>query len=164
MPDNPISDMTAIERALVALRRSQQRRNLARSAESRGERADDERLPDAVLELLDAVESAADRGASLTVTDAAAALGVDQPRSSRLAGQALDAGLLRREADQSDGRRSLLVLTDAGRAALARVHDVRHRAIARAIAHWPAEDQDAFARLLPRFVQDFAALSERERT
>ncbi|WP_143569083.1 hypothetical protein [Streptomyces acidiscabies] len=41
-----------------------------------------ERLPDAVLELLDAVESAADRGESLTVTDAATALGVDQPSSS----------------------------------------------------------------------------------
>lgn len=164
MPDNPISDMTPIERALVALRRSQQRRNLARPAERRGEKKENERLPDAVLELLDAVESAADRGESLTVTDAATALGVDQPRSSRLAAQALDAGLLRREADQSDGRRSLLALTAAGRAALARVHDVRHRAIAEAIAHWPVEDRDAFARLLPRFVRDFAALTERDRT
>ncbi|MEU5852467.1 MarR family winged helix-turn-helix transcriptional regulator [Saccharopolyspora shandongensis] len=109
----------------------------------------------AVFELLDAVESAEDRGGALTVTDAAAVLGVDQPRSSRLAAQALNAGLLRREADQHDGRRSLLALTGEGREVLAKIRDFRHRVIAEATPDWAGEDRAALARLLTRFVQDF---------
>jgi DNA-binding MarR family transcriptional regulator len=93
------------------------------------------------------------------VTESAAALGVDQPRASRLAAQAVEAGLLRRAADQADGRRSLLILTDRGRAALAQVRAFRAGAVAAATAGWTARDRDDLARLLTRFVADFARVT-----
>ncbi|GAA0939269.1 MarR family winged helix-turn-helix transcriptional regulator [Nonomuraea longicatena] len=151
------SDVAEIEAAVVGIRRSQRRRTLARLSGRRGEPAGQRAgLPDAVYELLDVIEAAEANGDALTVTDAAAVLDVDQPRSSRLAGQALQAGLLRREADQFDGRRSLLALTADGRAALTRIRDFRRSVIAEATAEWPEEDLAAFARLLNRFVRDFA--------
>ncbi|WP_460392790.1 MarR family transcriptional regulator [Actinophytocola sediminis] len=156
MPDKRTGrDVAAIEAAVVALRRSQTRRALARLAERRAERH--ETLPEAVFELLDALAAAADRREQLTVTLAAAALGVDQPRASRLAAQALAAGLARRESDQADGRRSVLALTAEGRAAIARIGAFRQRVIAEATEAWSTEDRAALAELLTRFVHDFAA-------
>lgn len=159
---NPDPAVVEIEAAVVALRRSYRSRALARLSERRGERtgrhAD---LPDAVFELLDAIDWAAARGEPLTVTRAAAVLRVDQPRSSRLVAQALNAGLLRRQADQHDGRRSYLVLTREGHDALACIRDFRRRVIAEATAHWTDEDRAALARLLARFVHDFTALTAR---
>ncbi|MGP3975908.1 MarR family winged helix-turn-helix transcriptional regulator [Streptomyces sp. 8N114] len=148
--------MADIETAVVALRRSRQRRALARLAERHGEHTG---LPDAVFELLDAVEAAEGQGSAMTVTEVAALLGVDQPRSSRLASQALQAGLLRREADQHDGRRSLLTLTPEGRDVLTRIRTFRREVIAEATAGWTAEDRAALAHLLTRFVRDFSAIT-----
>ena len=74
-----------VERALTGLRRAQKRRALARLSERRGERTGPyAALPDAVFELLDAVEAAC---IAPTVTEAAGELAVDQPRASRLAAQ-----------------------------------------------------------------------------
>jgi DNA-binding MarR family transcriptional regulator len=154
------AQVAAIEAAVVALRRSQKRRALARLARRDGERSDGRAgLPDAAYELLDVLAAAAERGEQLTVTEAAAHLDVDQPRASRLAGLALDANLIRREADQHDGRRSLLVLTAAGDDALAHIHDFRRRTIAEATKGWSDADRGALARLLPRLVDDFTALT-----
>lgn len=148
-------DVADIESAVVALRRSRQRRALARLAERRGERTGPHAgLPDTVFELLDAVAAAA---TAPTVTEAAAVLGVDQPRASRLAAQAVHAGLLRRESDQYDGRRSLLVLTAEGRDVLAGIEDFRRRIVAEATAAWSPEDRATLARLITRFAADFDA-------
>ena len=145
-----------IEAAVVALRRAQKRRALARLSRGAGGHAG---LPDAVYELLDVLAAAAEGGESLTVTEVAAQLDVDQPRASRLAALALEAALIRRAADQSDGRRSLLVLTADGDGVLAHIHDFRRRAIAKATSAWSDDDRRALARLLPRFARDFGALS-----
>ncbi|MFI6579258.1 MarR family winged helix-turn-helix transcriptional regulator [Nocardiopsis sp. NPDC050513] len=160
MDGNPDVDGAEIEAAVNALHRSRRRRALARLAERRGEHTATG-LPDGVFELLDAVASAADEETALTVTEAAAVLGVDQPRSSRLAAQAVAAGLVRRVADQHDGRRSLLAPTPQGRGVLARIRDFRRRAVAEATADWPADDRAALARLLTRFVRDFDAVTAR---
>ena len=146
-----MDEIVAIERAMVQLRRSQTRRTLARLSRQRGVAAGP---PDAVFALLDAIEA----GAS-TVTEAANALGIDQPRSSRLATHARDAKLLRRTADQSDGRRSPLVLTPAGHGALERAQTFRRGIITEAIAGWEADDRAALARLLTRFVDDIAGVT-----
>ncbi|WP_241562487.1 MarR family winged helix-turn-helix transcriptional regulator [Streptomyces hoynatensis] len=152
----------AIEAAVLALRRSGRRGALARLSARRGRRAGAHAaLPDAVFELLDAVAAAGERGGGLTVTEAAAALGVDQPRSSRLAAQALAAGLLRREADQRDGRRSPLRLTAEGREVLGRIREFRRGIVAEATAGWAAEDRATLARLLTRFLRDFGAVTGR---
>ncbi|WP_336216389.1 MarR family winged helix-turn-helix transcriptional regulator [Nonomuraea sp. LPB2021202275-12-8] len=133
------NDIAEIERAMVAIRRRQSRRALARLSE----RAAPE------LDVLDVIESA---GGPVTVSDVARALAVDQPRASRLVAVAVEAGLARREADQADGRRALLVMTDAGRAAVAEMHRGRQASFAAATAGWSAEERAEFARLLTRFV------------
>ncbi|QSB13156.1 winged helix-turn-helix transcriptional regulator [Natronosporangium hydrolyticum] len=154
------AQIATIEGALVALRRAQKRRALARLSRRTGEGARSHAaLPDAVFELLDLLAAAAEQGENLTVTEVAAQLDVDQPRASRLAGLAWEASLVRREADQRDGRRSLLVLTAGGQDVLAQIHEFRRRAIAQATSDWSDDDRAALARLLPRFVHDFGALT-----
>lgn len=156
--DRRSAQIAAIETAVVALRRAQRRRALARLSRRAGERTRvHTALPDAVYELLDVLAAA---GASHTVTEVASHLDVDQPRASRLAALALDAGLIRREADQRDGRRSLLALTAEGEDVIAGIHDFRRRAVAQATQGWSDADRMALARLLPRFVQDFTALTD----
>ncbi|HEX6498770.1 MAG TPA: MarR family winged helix-turn-helix transcriptional regulator [Micromonosporaceae bacterium] len=158
------AEIAAIEAALVALRRAQRRRALAGLSRRRGQRAGTPAgLPDAVFELLDVLAAATERGESLTVTDIAAQLDVDQPRASRLAALAWEARLIRREADQRDGRRSLLRLTPDGEDALNRIHEFRRNAITEATKGWSDEDRAALARLLPRFVDDFGALTTPDR-
>lgn len=170
MGDNPRrsggdaeAQLAAIEIAVVGLRRAQRRRTLARLARRRGMRTGDHAgLPDAVYEMLDLLAAARAGGEHLTVTEIATQLDVDQPRASRLVRLALDAGLVRREADQRDGRRSLLALTGPGEQLLTRVREFRRRVIAETIREWSPADRAALARLLPRFVHDFGRLTEPE--
>ncbi|MDG6102004.1 winged helix-turn-helix transcriptional regulator [Dactylosporangium aurantiacum] len=134
--------LSAVETAMVAIRRSQTRRALARSGPTGG-------VDPAVFDVVDAVEGLGDRA---TVMAVAAALDVAQPRASKLVAAAVEAGWLRREADQADGRRSLLVRTAAGLALSERVHAARRARFAAATAGWPPADLDRFAQLLTRFV------------
>jgi len=138
-------DVAAVERAMVAIRRSQTRRALARRAGA----------STTGTEVLDVVEEAEEAGEPATVTSVAAALDVDQPRASKLVAAAVEAGLVRREADQKDGRRALLVRTDEGRRVSTEIHAFRQRTISAAIEDWPAHEQADFARLLTRFVTAF---------
>jgi len=136
-----------VETAMVAIRRRQTHRALAKQAGESGQHT----------VMLDAIEHAQHGGQPATVTTVAAALAVDQPRASRLVATAVGAGLVRREADQSDGRRGLLVLTEKGKAQLDQVHRFRRDAFAGAMAGWSPGERAEFARLLTRFV---AALDE----
>lgn len=152
--------VAAVERAMVAVRRSQSRRALARLASRRGEGAAEPALAGPVFDVLDVVEAAERAGAAVTVSDVAVALNVDQPRASRLVAAAVEAGMVRREADQADGRRTLLVATAAGRAVSERVHGFRRSVFAEAMAGWPAGDRAEFARLLTGFVDALARLAD----
>ncbi|ONI79570.1 MarR family transcriptional regulator [Actinosynnema sp. ALI-1.44] len=153
----------AVERAMVALRRSQSRRTLARLAAARqpagsgGDRRTT--APGASADVLDAIEEAEDAGKPATVTSVAAALGIDQPRASKLVATAVAAGLVRRKADQADGRRALLVRTPAGRRLSAEVHAFRRQVADQAMAGWPTGDRAEFARLLTRFVESLGAVT-----
>ena len=138
--------LVAIERAMIAIRRSQTRRALSRLL-PQGEQT--------AFEVLDALEELGRPG---TVGEVGSALGVDQPRASRLVARAVDQGLVARQADQRDGRRTLLALTERGVSHLAAAHRVRREAFAGAMAGWPAADRAAFARLLTSFT---AALGNR---
>ncbi|MDT0268462.1 MarR family winged helix-turn-helix transcriptional regulator [Streptomyces sp. DSM 44915] len=154
-------DVAAIERAMVAITRARARRALARLSRRRS--APPGRtpaLPDAVFELLDAVAAANGRGEQPTVGELAPTLGVDQPRASRLVGQAVEARLLRRGTDRRDARRAPVVLTAEGRRTLDAVSAFRRRVLGEALAAWPAADRAALARLLPRLVRDLAAVTE----
>lgn len=99
---------------IVLAGRRQSRKALGRQAERDHAPA----VSIAVTEVLDIVEHNGDLGRPTTVTDLGRTLCIDQPRASKLAGQAIATGLLRREADQQDGRRSPLQLTAGGRAYL----------------------------------------------
>ncbi|ADB29230.1 transcriptional regulator, MarR family [Kribbella flavida DSM 17836] len=135
----------AVETAMVAVRRRQTRRAFA--AETGG---------DASQQVLDAIEAAG--RTPIGVNGIAEALGVDQPRASKLVAAVVSAGLVRREADQQDGRRTHLVLTAAGRDRLTEVHAFRRQRFAAAMRDWSDVERATFATLLTRFV---SALDQR---
>ncbi|MFF2495494.1 MarR family winged helix-turn-helix transcriptional regulator [Agromyces sp. NPDC058064] len=173
--------IAAVEAALVAMRRDQGRRRLQHRAEHGaphpGHRPhgdhhghhDHRELhePDASgagrrrgrggpglaqaarFRLLDALEAAPQPP---SVGQLAEAIGVDQPRASRLVQAAVEAGHARREVDPADARRSAIVLTDAGRRVLAGARDTRRGAVESALAGFTPEEAAEFARLLTRFV------------
>jgi DNA-binding MarR family transcriptional regulator len=132
--------VAVVEAAMIAVRRRQTRRTFAVDAGG----------PDPVQEVLDALEAAGP--APIGVNGVATALGVDQPRASKLVAAAVSAGLVRREADQADGRRTNLVLTDAGRQQLEWVHGYRQQRFAAAMADWTPTERQTFADLLTRFL------------
>jgi DNA-binding MarR family transcriptional regulator len=136
-----VDPVAEVEVAMVAIRRRQARRLFARAAEVQD---------DSGQQVIDAIEAAGDE--PIGVNGVAEALGVDQPRASKLVAAAVSAGLIRREADQLDGRRTNLALTDAGRERLETVHTFRRRRFAAAMDDWPEADRAAFATLLTRFV------------
>jgi len=109
--------------------------------------------------VLDIIEEAEEAGGRATVTSVAAALDIDQPRASKLVAAAVTAGLVRREADQADGRRALLVRTPAGRHLSAQAHAFRRQVFGEAMADWPAADRTEFARLLTRFVDSLGTMT-----
>jgi DNA-binding MarR family transcriptional regulator len=153
--------VAAIEQAMVAMRRSWSRRRLHRRAGpgagpvAPGTGKSTPGAPGAevaAFQVLDAIEGATGAGGIMTVNGVADALGVDQPRASRLVAQVVEAGLVRRGADPDDGRRSVLSLTPGGERVLAEGHRTRRQTVEAALAGWSAEDRETFARLLGAYV------------
>ena len=140
--------VAAVERAMVEIRRLQQRRTLARLS----------RVDPSLTAVVDAIEQNPD---AASVSSVGAALNVDQPRASRLVARAVDAGLVARTADQHDGRRTLLTLTKRGVEHANRVHHFRRSMFAGAMADWTPRQVTTFARLLTRFVDSYTELTER---
>ncbi len=66
----------------------------------------------------------------------------------------VERGLVRRVADESDGRASRLVVTDEGRAALDGLRRQREALLDTATASWSPEDIATFTRLFGRLVDD----------
>lgn len=132
--------IAAIEAAMIAIRRRQTRRTFAAQSGR----------PDPAQDVLDAVEAA--EPGPLGVNGVATALGVDQPRASKLVAAAVSAGLVRREADQADGRRTNLVLSADGRRQLDVVHGFRRERFAAAMDDWTPDERKLFADLLTRFL------------
>jgi DNA-binding MarR family transcriptional regulator len=151
----------AVERAMVAIRRSQTRRALTRLAEERDDTNDAGVVSGSAVDVLDAIEAAEQAGTPATVSGVAAALNVDQPRASKLVAAAVAAALVRREADQTDGRRALLVRTERGNAISKELHRFRRSVFATAMSDWTDADRAAFARLLTHFVESLAAMTGR---
>jgi DNA-binding MarR family transcriptional regulator len=143
--------VSVIERALVAMRRDQQARRLQRGMGPRGHgpgHGPDRSLGGAArFRMLDALEAG-----PRTVSEVAAATGVDQPRASRLVADAADRGLVRRGVDPRDARRAVVELTSAGREFLHSAHASRRDAVETALAGFSAAERREFAALLDRFV------------
>jgi DNA-binding MarR family transcriptional regulator len=79
----------------------------------------------------------------------AAREGVTQPAMTQLISRLEDSGLVRREASPDDGRVVLVVITDEGRAMLARRRAGRTERLAGIIAQLSPEHRDALAAALP---------------
>lgn len=147
------NNLVVVERAFVSIRRRQTRRALAQLGRAPASAANS-----ASFDVLDALEAAEQQGSEATVSSVAEALQMDQPRASKLVGAAVEAGLVRRLADQADGRRSRLVRTAAGRRATERVHRFRRKVFGGAMADWSAHERAQFAALLERFVAALEAV------
>jgi DNA-binding MarR family transcriptional regulator len=65
----------------------------------------------------------------------------------------VERGLVRRAADELDGRASRLVVTPAGEAVLETMRQERDRLLDQVTADWAPQELDAFTRQLHRFVQ-----------
>ncbi len=105
--------------------------------------------------MLEALEAADSAGRPLSVSTLAAAIGVDQPRASRLVQEGVERGHVRRVPDPSDARRALLELTTAGRAQLSEVRSHRRTAVEAALADFTPEEAQTFATLFARFAQSW---------
>ena len=142
----------SIRRDLVALRRLFQRRELGALWSVAYGNA--EPLDYGELRLLDAIHAINSRpdADGVTVGAIANALGVDPSRASRIVADAVGKGLLLRTAAQDDGRKVVLVMTDAGVALLAKGGKVSESRIADALSDLSPTQQRQFARLLAKFV------------
>jgi DNA-binding MarR family transcriptional regulator len=100
--------------------------------------------------LLDAL-AAASADDRLGISEVAAAIGVDQPRASRLVNDAAERGLVDRAVDPGDARRSVVTITEAGRAALEAARTSRRSAVTEALAGFTDAEREQFAQLLSRF-------------
>ncbi|WP_252199369.1 MarR family winged helix-turn-helix transcriptional regulator [Brevibacterium sp. RIT 803] len=101
----------------------------------------------AQLRLLIALAQA---GRSLGVSAIGESIGVDQPRASRLVSQGVDLGLLQREADPDDARRTLIALTEKGRAISNRFRGAQRESVDLALDGFTDDERALLAQLLSR--------------
>ncbi len=85
------------------------------------------------------------------ISEVAIAIGVDQPRASRLVNDAAERGLVVRAVDPRDARRSVITVTDAGRALLESARESRRTAVTEALAGFTPAETETLAALLTRF-------------
>src|SRR3954454_7247115 len=87
----------------------------------------------------------------------------DPSTISRHVALLLSEGLIARQADQTDGRASLLVLTDKGHKRVAEMRQGRDEMVAGLLADWPGDDVHRLAELLGRFNDAFETALDVER-
>ena len=96
------------------------------------------------------LEALAAASGPLTVGELGDALEVDQPRASRLVQEGVAHGLVERQADPDDARRTRVALTDAGRAVVQRFRGFRRDAVATALQSFTPAERTDLARLLAK--------------
>ncbi|MFD3425509.1 MarR family winged helix-turn-helix transcriptional regulator [Nocardia fluminea] len=96
----------------------------------------------------------ADAAAEMTVGGIAIEMGVTQPVASRTIAACITDGLLRRAASQTDGRRTVLELTDVGEAERSRFACEQRETFEEITAAWDLAERTQFAQLLIRYSQD----------
>ncbi len=101
------------------------------------------------------LEALAAASAPLSVSEIGEAVGVDQPRASRLVQQGVELGLVLREADPADARRTRIALTEEGRRIAQGMRGQRRRAVGQALESFSDEEQRELARLLAKLVDSW---------
>ncbi|MFF5624541.1 MarR family winged helix-turn-helix transcriptional regulator [Microbacterium sp. LWH10-1.2] len=101
------------------------------------------------------LEALAAASAPLSVSDLGAAIGVDQPRASRLVQQGVAHDLVRREADPDDARRTRIALTDEGRRLARGMRGERREVLGKALAAFTDDERAELARLLNKLADNW---------
>jgi DNA-binding MarR family transcriptional regulator len=96
------------------------------------------------------LEALAAASGPLSIGEIADAVGVDQPRASRLVQQAVAMQLARREVDPEDARRTRVALTDAGAALVRGFRGERRDAVDTALSGFSDDERAELARLLTK--------------
>ena len=96
------------------------------------------------------LEALAQASGPLSVSELGDAIGVDQPRASRLVQQSVEMGLVRREADPDDARRTRIALTTDGERLIRGFLGQRTDAVASALANFTDAERTELARLLTK--------------
>lgn len=89
-----------------------------------------------------------------TVGLVAEEMAIDPSRASRITSGLIEAGYLRREAAQDDGRKAVLVFTDQSREMFRRFKALKWKKIVQVFEHWNDDDIQCFARLFSRYGDD----------
>ncbi|MFB9951468.1 MarR family winged helix-turn-helix transcriptional regulator [Rhizobium puerariae] len=106
---------------------------------------------------LDALDALRRIEGEVTVGAIAEAMRIDPSRGSRLVADLVARGILRRDASQADGRRSLIVRTEFGDSLMAEIRAVKRALLARVLEDWPEEELGTFSLLFEKFVSSFEA-------
>lgn len=104
------------------------------------------------IDVLDIVHRA---GGVVTVGAIAEAMRLDPSRGSRVVAEMVGRGLIKREASQEDGRRSVIDITPLGQSILEEMRNAKISIIREVVSDWPSEDVAEFARLFDRFIEKF---------
>ncbi len=148
-PDEGIAeDIVLIGQTMTRMRVMMGRRVIGRMAIARAAPGLDLSQLD-VLEVVRRIES---EGGGATVGAVAEAMRLDPSRGSRLVADLVQLELLRRQACQDDGRRSILRLTRQGEHLMAQIRTVKHAVVEQATSDWTAEEKLAFGTLFSRFL------------
>lgn len=107
------------------------------------------------LDLLDAMRRI---DGEVTVGAIAEMMRIDPSRGSRLVADLVARGILRRDASQEDGRRSLVVRTEFGDSLLAEIRAVKRSLLAKVLEDWPEDELHAFSLLFEKFVSSFESV------
>ena len=104
------------------------------------------------VRMLEALAAASD---SLSVSEIGEAIGVDQPRASRLVQQGVELGLVQRQADPDDARRTRIALTEQGREIAHRLRGQRRGAVEQALESFTDPERAELARLLTKLADNW---------
>ncbi|MFI1166957.1 MarR family winged helix-turn-helix transcriptional regulator [Streptomyces sp. NPDC020801] len=113
-----------------------------------------EGMGEAVDELTYPVLSALARTGPRSAADLAPDVGLDRSGVTRRASRLEAAGLVRREADPTDRRAHLLVLTEQGRLTVAELRARLAAHITASLSTWPPGEAETFAHHLRRFTTE----------
>jgi DNA-binding MarR family transcriptional regulator len=112
-------------------------------------------VPGLDLSHLDALDVMQRIEGEVTVGAIAEAMRMDPSRGSRIVTELVSRGVLRRDASQEDGRRSLLVMTELGCRLQAERRAVKASVLEEVLEGWPEEDLATFSHLFEKFIGRF---------
>lgn len=110
------------------------------------------------LDILHVVRRIETEGGEATVGAVAEAMRLDPSRGSRIVADLVSLTLLRRQACQTDGRRSILRLTEKGEELLEEIRTVKHSLVEQATADWSEAERLSFAKNFARFMDGLERL------